>query len=285
MAAKTPVPVSFEVHRPGEPLLSGERLGATDADKIVLCHGLTAVRSYVLHGSKLLVRRGYELISYDARGHGQSAAAPADGDYSYPELAADLAAVIEQQAEPGRTIVAGHSMGAHTAAALALKRPELVAGLVLICPAYDGVAATEEELAGWDRLARALEEGGPEAFADEAVDEGSSDPELLRRLALGRIKLHRDPMAVATALRRVPRSRPFGGYEDLGGIDLPVLVVASRDEIDLAHPYAVAEAWAEAIPDAKMISEEPGSSPLAWQGGKLSREIATWIEQTGLLGR
>lgn len=277
-------PVAFERQRSGGSRLSGERLGEADAGSIVLCHGLTAVRSYVVHGSKLLARRGFELVSYDARGHGLSEPAPQGGGYSYDELAGDLASIVETEADPGRSIVAGHSMGAHTAVTLALSRPELVGGLVLICPAYDGEAPTEAELNGWEKLAMALEEGGPEGFADEAVHKDSSDPELLRRLALGRIKLHRNPAAVVEALRQVPRSRPFGGLDELAALDLPVLVVASLDEIDLGHPYAVGRAWSEAIPGAELISEEPGSSPLAWQGGRLSREIATWAEQVGLLG-
>ena len=55
---------------------------------------------------------------------------------------------------------------------------------------------------------------------------------------------------------------------------MPALVVASHDEADPGHPYAVAAAYAEALPRARLISEEQGESPLAWQGGKLSRAIA-----------
>jgi hypothetical protein len=55
---------------------------------------------------------------------------------------------------------------------------------------------------------------------------------------------------------------------------VPVTVVASRDEADPEHPYATGERWAQAIPGAELRSEEPGSSPLAWQGGQLSRVIA-----------
>ena len=61
--------------------------------------------------------------------------------------------------------------------------------------------------------------------------------------------------------------------EALGALDVPALVVASHDEADPGHPYAVAEAWADALPQATLISEGPGESPLAWQGGRLSREI------------
>ena len=43
---------------------------------MILLHGLTATRRYVLHGSLALARRGYRQISYDARGHGESAPAP-----------------------------------------------------------------------------------------------------------------------------------------------------------------------------------------------------------------
>jgi hypothetical protein len=33
------------------------------------------------------------------------------------------------------------------------------------------------------------------------------------------------------------------------------------------------------------VSEEPGESPLAWQGGKLSREIATFCDEPAVSER
>ena len=59
--------------------------------------------------------------------------------------------------------------------------------------------------------------------------------------------------------------------------EVPALVVASHDGADPGHPRAVAEAYAERLPRARLIGEEEGESPLAWQGGKLSREIADFI--------
>ena len=88
------------------------------------------------------------------------------------------------------------------------------------------------------------------------------------------MELHGDLGAIARALRETPASRPFGGLEELAGLDVPALVVASGDEADPGHPYAVAETYAEALPHARLISEEEGQSPLAWQGGRLSREIS-----------
>jgi pimeloyl-ACP methyl ester carboxylesterase len=79
---------------------------------------------------------------------------------------------------------------------------------------------------------------------------------------------------VADALEQVPRSAAFDSWDALARLDLPVTVVASRDEVDPGHPYATGARYAEVIPGAQLVSEEPGKSPLAWQGGQLSRVIA-----------
>ncbi|HSK49052.1 MAG TPA: alpha/beta hydrolase, partial [Solirubrobacterales bacterium] len=57
------------------------------------------------------------------------------------------------------------------------------------------------------------------------------------------------------------------------------LVVASSDRADPGHPYAAAAAYAERLPCGKLVSEGEGESPLAWQGGKLSRELAAFYGQ------
>jgi len=79
----------------------------------------------------------------------------------------------------------------------------------------------------------------------------------------------------------VPRSRAFESWDELAELQLPAVVVASRDEADPGHPYAVGERYAEAIPGAELRSEEPGSSPLAWQGGQLSKVIAEVAARAG----
>jgi hypothetical protein len=79
----------------------------------------------------------------------------------------------------------------------------------------------------------------------------------------------------------VPRSRPFGAVEDLAAITVPTIVVASDDEADPEHPFAVGEAYAAAIPGARLITEDPGRSPIAWQGSQLSRLIAEVADQAG----
>ena len=264
-------------------VLEGESVGEGAA--VVLCHGITATRRYVVHGSKLLPRRGYRLVSFDARGHGESGAAPAGQGYGYPEMVADLESVLADQVE-APFLLAGHSMGAHTAVAYALQRPQGLAGLVLIGPVYRGIVP-DEALEYWDGLAAALDEGGPAGFV-AYIDEQGLDPawrETVLRITRERIELHRRPEALVQALREVPRSRPFESMDELEFLDLPTLVVASHDVADPGHPYGVAQEYAERIPGAELVSEGEGESPLAWQGGRLSREIAAFCERDDVAER
>jgi 3-oxoadipate enol-lactonase len=252
-------------------VLRGEREGAGPA--VVLAHGLTAHRDLVVHGSRALARAGHEIVRYDARGHGESDPG-AVGSYVYDRLADDLDAVVAATGVE-RPLLAGASMGAHTIVNLALRDPSRWAGVVLIGPASVGVPLGNEALEGWDRLAVGLGEGGIDGFI--AAYEAGLDPEwreVLVRIARERLGRHRDLGAVAEALREVPRSVPFDGLAELESLELPALVVASHDQADPGHPHAVATAWAEAMPRATLIGEAEGESPLAWQGGRLSREIA-----------
>jgi pimeloyl-ACP methyl ester carboxylesterase len=261
------------------PVIRGEAVG--EGPPVVLCHGITATRRYVVHGSRALERAGHSVISYDARGHGESDPAPRDQGYGYPWLVDDLGSVVAETVGPGRFVLAGHSMGAHTAVAYALRHPEHLAGLVVIGPVYMGEIPAES-LAYWDGLASALEEGGVDGFLsyidrEQAIDPAWRDPVL--RFTRERMLRHRHLDAVVGALREVPRSRPFERMEELQAVDLPVLVVASHDAADPGHPRQVAEAYAEHLPRARLIGEGEGESPLAWQGGRLSREIAAFCAE------
>jgi pimeloyl-ACP methyl ester carboxylesterase len=257
--------------------LSGEQSGEGPA--VVLLHGLTATRRYVVMGSRALQRAGHRVIAYDARGHGRSTPAP-ERAYGYEHLAADVLAVLDA-AGIQRALLAGASMGAHTAVRVALEHPERVAALALITPAYDPNVSSrdERELARWDALARGLRDGGVDGFV-RAYDLASV-PEAWRdtveKVLRQRLSAHEHPDAVADALEVVPRARPFEELASLAAIAAPTLVVASRDEADPEHPLAVAQRYAETIPGARLAVEDAGvgghpiPSPIAWQGGQLSK--------------
>lgn len=263
--------------------ISGEESGSGPA--IVLLHGLTGTRRYVVHGSRTLERSGHRVISYDARGHGRStppartrAEARAAGEpspYGYRRLVGDLAAVLDG-ARVQRAVLAGVSMGSHTIVRFALEHPERVAALAIITPAFDPQSTRgEEALAGWDALAHGLREGGVEGFLGAYDLERLPEPlrNTVATVIRQRMSAHERPDAVADALEAVPRSRPFGELAELATIAVPTVVVASRDGADPRHPLAVGELYAQTIPGARLLVEEEGHSPLAWQGGQISRVI------------
>jgi len=262
----------------GGSMLTGEEAG--EGKPVVLLHGLTATRRYVVMGSRSLERGGHRVVTYDARGHGTSDPAPDPAAYGYDALSADLLALMDER-EVRRAVLAGASMGAHTSLAFALEHPERVAGLCLITPAFDPGESDPDRFARWDALSEGLRTGGVDGFVEAygvpPVPERWR--ETVQKILRQRLGAHSHTDAVADALRAVPRARPFDTWEALEAIDQPTVVVADRDDADPEHPLATGERYAEALKGARLMVEEPGSSPLAWQGGQLSKVIASIAAQ------
>ncbi len=266
--------------------LAGDELG--EGPPIVLLHGITATRNQVVHGSKFLAREGLRMIKYDARGHGDSEPTP---DYGWPQNVEDLEVVLADRVGDRPYLLAGHSMGSHTAVAHALAGDDRIAGLVVIGPAYGGPIEDPELRAQhrryWDGLADGLERDGVDGFL-RAIEEQGLDPawrDAVLRFTRERMLLHKHPEAVGAAIRAIASTAPYGPLNELEGIEIPALVVASHDVADPGHPYAVAESYAEHLPDSRMIVEAEGESPLAWQGGRLAREILGFSREPAVAER
>lgn len=247
---------------------------AGEGRPVVLLHGITATHRYVVMGSRTLERSGHRVIAYDARGHGASAPA---ASYSYAELADDLVAVLDARGVE-RAVLVGASMGAHTLLRLAIERPERVAGAVVVTPAHHPDAPPGLER--WDRLAAGLRAGGVDGFV-EAYGVGEEVPEqwasTIETVLRQRMAQHEHPDAVADAMEQVPRTVPFD-LADLSRVEAPAVVVADRDEADPGHPLWVGRDYAERL-GAELVVEEEGRSPVAWQGGQLSRVVAALADR------
>jgi pimeloyl-ACP methyl ester carboxylesterase len=275
------VATEFSVQHGGV-TLSGEESG--EGSPVLLLHGLTATRRYVVMGSKLLERSGHRVIQYDARAHGRSSPAPEPSAYNYELLTDDALAVLDDRGVE-RAVLAGASMGAHALLNLALRRPDRVAGIAVITPAYSGDEAKEQaRLQRWDRLSEGLRSGGVDGFL-EAFGVPDGTPEFARTVLTvtrQRLAQHDHPDALADALSALPRSRPFGALAELAALSVPAVVVASNDDADPEHPEALGIAYSEAIPNARLITDPPGRSPVAWQGSQLSQIIADVVAESGL---
>lgn len=98
---------------------------ATDQLPLVIVHGLYgSARNWGVIAKRLSDER--QVVAVDQRNHGES---PWHDSHSYPDMAADLAQVIDDLG--GRADVVGHSMGGKAAMTLALTRPEMVDRLLV----------------------------------------------------------------------------------------------------------------------------------------------------------
>jgi pimeloyl-ACP methyl ester carboxylesterase len=127
--------------------LSVREYGPRDAaHTVVLLHGLCLTKdSWTIQIEHLLHQYGdrVRIISYDHRGHGDSAAAPIH-TYHIDQLAADLADLLVALGVTGPLTLAGHSMGGMVALAYlgrpADQRPVQPHGLILVATAAGKLA-------------------------------------------------------------------------------------------------------------------------------------------------
>jgi esterase len=115
--------------RSGDVAIHFRKLGRRGAMPLVLVHGLSYF-SYDWLGVGAALGHEREVLAMDMRGFGDSEWSPAK-DYSVPAMGADIVAVLDALGWP-RAVLVGHSMGGRSTTYVAAKRPERVAGLVLV---------------------------------------------------------------------------------------------------------------------------------------------------------
>ncbi|RZT27900.1 alpha-beta hydrolase superfamily lysophospholipase [Kribbella sp. VKM Ac-2569] len=126
--------MTIQLERSGVTAADGVRLnvevaGPADAPvTVLLVHGWTcSTRSWhnqVEGLPQILGPDAVRVVTYDHRGHGRSAAAPA-GTTRLDQLADDLVTVLDEVVGDGPVVYAGHSMGGMTLMAAADRYPEL----------------------------------------------------------------------------------------------------------------------------------------------------------------
>ncbi|TNC50427.1 alpha/beta hydrolase [Rubellimicrobium rubrum] len=196
-------------------------------------------------------RSGWQGVTVECRGHGRSGLGPSEA-VSLATFADDLAGFIEARL-PAPVVVGGISMGAALALRLAIKRPELVSGLVLARPAwlYDPAPPDMQPY----RLVGGLLARLP---PDEALAEFEAS-DTARRLAaeapdnLASLRgFFRRKPAAATAilLNRIAADGPGVTVSEVAAVSVPTLVIGHGQ--DSVHPMSHAEALAAQIPGARL---------------------------------
>ncbi len=188
--------------------------------RLVLVHGFTQTRAHWAVVAAELAT-DHEVVRVDIPGHGASAAMAAD----LTEGAALLAATA------GRATYLGYSMGGRLSLALALARPDLVAGLVLV-GATAGIDDPDERrrrVAADEVWARSLENQGVDAFLTRwlaqplfaGLDEGAAGVDARRENTVA---------GLAASLRLAGTGAQEPRWGRLGELAMPVLVVAGQGD-------------------------------------------------------
>jgi len=129
-----------------EEIYVGEEPGAEDGHPLLLITGL----GYAIWSWQCQIpawSQQFRCIAVENRGTGRSPKSP--GPYSIEELADDAAEALDGR----RAHVAGFSMGGYIAQTLALRHPQLVERLVLVCTGTGGPAylpTPADTIAAWE---------------------------------------------------------------------------------------------------------------------------------------
>jgi 3-oxoadipate enol-lactonase len=113
--------------RNGDATIAFEASGVRGGPVVLLAHSLGATRE-MWRPQIAALERDFQVVRYDARGHGQSSVP--GGDYTLSQLGSDALAVMDACAAP-RAHVCGISMGGQVAMWLAINAPERVDQVVL----------------------------------------------------------------------------------------------------------------------------------------------------------
>jgi esterase len=208
-------------------MLATTRHPATAAAKapvLVIAHGLYGSgRNWGVIARRLADQR--DVVAVDMRNHGESPRFPTQ---SYPDMAADLAEVIESLG-PGPIDLLGHSMGGKAAMQLALTRPDLIRRLIVadIAP----VAYTHDQTRNAQAMAALdLTQITTRAEADTALAQHIDDP-ALRAFFLQSLDLrHRPPhWKLNLAVLEAEMPKIVGWPDTQGSFDRPALFLTGAE--------------------------------------------------------
>lgn len=224
-----------------------------DGDPVVLVCG-TGQPAITWHLMQVpaLTAAGYKVVTFDNRGM-----PPSDcpsGPYSVAEMAADAAGLIEAlDLAPCR--VAGLSLGAFITQELALARPEVVRGAVMMGTLGRQNAFLRANIASWIEL----DDSGIEL--PRLYDTMSTMPTLFSPFALADDEQVNGFLAFSQASPRWEGPGVRGQHEadvaydnrleSLAAIDVPCMVIAF--ELDVLTHASLGREVATAIPGAKLI--------------------------------
>jgi pimeloyl-ACP methyl ester carboxylesterase len=218
--------------------------------------------------------RHFRTITFDVRGERHLRGGVSD-------LASELAALIEHL-EIGPAHVLGTSLGGFVAQELALKRPELIDRLILVCTSYGlGGPETMSPWAMKDMI------GVPSVTVEGAVRRGleaatseeyrNERPEEFEQIVGWRLA---DSSSLSAYYEQIRAGARFDLSKDVGSITSPTLVLHGSQ--DSYVPPANAKALASAIPEAKLsMLDNAGHLVFIEKFSDVNRDVVKFLKAPG----
>jgi pimeloyl-ACP methyl ester carboxylesterase len=248
---------SHDLNRPGG-TLRYDRQG--DGPLVVCLPGMGDNRSVYRFLAPAVAQAGFEVVTLDLRGHGES-----DATFdAYDDVAAgtDLVALVTELGR-GPAVIVGNSMGAGAAAWAAAEAPHLVAGLVLVGPFVRNVPTPLMVRLAFRAALR--KPWGPAAFAAYYRRAYPTSPPA---------DLDDHIAELRRGLRGPGRWRAFVATSHtshapvearLAEVTAPTLVVMGDADIDFADPAGEARLVAERLSGELLLVQGAGHYPQAEQ--------------------
>jgi len=242
--------------------LVGDVGGPSNAPAVVLLHGGGQTRHSWAGAMQRLVERGYFVVNYDARGHGDSDWSP-DGDYSLSSLGSDLRTVLSTIAGP--VALVGASMGGMTSFhAIGSSDHPIADALVMVDialrPAPAGVQKIQRFMTGHNAGFATLAEAADAVAAYNPDRPRPSDPSgLLKNLRLredGRLYWHWDPRMMDQRPMPEPPTSTSELEQVSDRVTVPTLLVRGGQS-DIVDDESVAE-MRRLVPQTEVF-EVPGA--------------------------
>jgi 3-oxoadipate enol-lactonase len=223
--------------------------GPDDAPVLLLSNSLGADHTMWNPQVPALTER-FRVVRYDTRGHGRSPAAA--GDATIDDLADDVVALLDRLGV-AQAHVAGLSIGGMTGLRLAVREPQRVASLAVLCS-----SAHTGNPQSWRERAETARAQGTGVLAGTVVS---------RWLTPGYAAQHPDLVARLEAMVHAADDEGYAGCcaaiaamdqrSDLSRITAPTLVVSGAD--DPALPPEHQQVLADGIPGAQLLSLSPAA--------------------------
>jgi 3-oxoadipate enol-lactonase len=216
--------------------------GRVDRPVVVLSNSLGSTRA-MWDRNVAALEQGFRVVRYDTRGHGRSPVP--DGPYTLDDLVDDLVALLDTFGAE-RAHLVGLSLGGMTAMRLAVREPERVDRLVLLC------TSARFEPAPWLERAELVRAGGTGSIAATVADRWFTPKHLDRH---PEIRTASEAMIAGTsAVGYAACCDMIAAMDlrsDIGAIKAPTLAIAGAD--DPATPPDHLRRIADAIPDARLL--------------------------------